>query len=189
MTELIKFTNEELGATLRTIKINDKDYFVANDVAKALGYEKPKDAITAHTKGAVIHLLLTKGGEQRVKFIPEADVYRLIFKSKLPSAEKFEAWVVEKVLPSIRKTGSYSFQNQLSIKDIKLYNECKAHKKTKLQLQEATETIEKIQPFIRMFADEFDAHQKTKNKLQETKEIVNVLETFTLEDKEVFKFG
>jgi len=52
-----------------------------------------------------------------------------------------------------------------------------------------TTDLRHYQPFIRMFADEFDAHQKTKNKLQETKEIVNVLETFTLEDKEVFKFG
>ncbi len=97
---------------VRTITIDDKVYFCAIDVAKALGYSKPNDAITRHTKGSVFHGVLTNGGEQQVKFIPEPDVYRLATKSKLPSAEKFEKWVFEEVLPSIRKTGSYSIKKK-----------------------------------------------------------------------------
>lgn len=79
------FSNPEFGE-VRTIMIGEKPYFVANDVAKALGYSSPKDAITRHCKGATKHRYLTNGGEQEAKIIPEGDVYRLIMKSKLPSA-------------------------------------------------------------------------------------------------------
>ena len=104
--EVTIFNNEEFGQ-VRTLVINDKPYFVANDVANALGYKVPKDAISAHCKGAIKHRLPTNGGNQEIKFIPEGDIYRLIMKSKLPSAEKFESWVVDEVLPSIRKHGAY----------------------------------------------------------------------------------
>ena len=101
------FNSAEFGS-VRTLMINDEPWFVANDVAKALGYAVPKDAVSTHCKGAVKQRLLTEGGEQEMKVIPEADLYRLILKSNLPSAEKFQDWVTEEVLPSIRKTGSYS---------------------------------------------------------------------------------
>ena len=81
--------------------------FVASDVAKALGYSRPADAITAHCKGSVKHRLPTNGGMQELKIIPEGDVYRLITHSKLPAAEKFESWVFDEFLPSIRKHGAY----------------------------------------------------------------------------------
>lgn len=85
----------------------DCQWFVAADVAKALGYVRPADALAQHCKGSVKRRLLTMGGEQDVKFIPEGDVYRLITHSKLPAAEKFESWVFDEVIPSIRKTGGY----------------------------------------------------------------------------------
>lgn len=106
MNELQIFNNSEFGE-VRTIEINGKPYFMATDIAKALGYSRPADAITAHCKGSVKHRVLTSGGEQDAKFIPEGDIYRLIVRSNLPSAEKFEHWVFDEVLPQIRKTGSY----------------------------------------------------------------------------------
>ena len=104
------FTKAEFGE-LRTVNVGDKIMFVASDVAKALGYSRPADAITAHCKGSVKHRLPTNGGMQELKIIPEGDVYRLITHSKLPAAEKFESWVFDEVLPSIRKTGQYSAQS------------------------------------------------------------------------------
>lgn len=87
--------------------VESKPYFVANDVAKCLGYAEPKNAILRHCKGALKQSYLTGGGSQEVKIIPEGDIYRLIVKSKLPSAEKFESWVFDEVLPTIRQTGGY----------------------------------------------------------------------------------
>lgn len=105
--ELDIFTSAEFG-TLRTIEENGKIMFVASDVAKMLGYSNVRDAILRHCKGVVKHDTPTNGGVQAINFIPEGDVYRLIVHSKLPAAEKFESWVFDEVLPSIRKTGSYS---------------------------------------------------------------------------------
>lgn len=107
MNELKVFNNAEFGE-VRTVEVNGKPYFVANDVAKALGYSVPKDAVTRHCKGALKCRYLTEGGEQELKVIPEGDIYRLVIKSQLPTAEKFESWVFDEVLPSIRKHGMYA---------------------------------------------------------------------------------
>ena len=104
---LMVFDNLEFGQ-LRMVYIDEKQYFIANDVAKALGYSEPKNAVARHCKGALKRTYLTNGGEQEVKVIPEGDVYRLIIRSKLPKAEEFEHWVFDEVLPSIRKQGYYS---------------------------------------------------------------------------------
>ena len=106
MQELEIFKNEEFGE-VRTVMIDDKPYFVANDIASALGYKRPADAVSAQCKGSVKYRYLTNGGQQEVKIIPEGDVYRLIIKSKLPNAQKFESWVMDEVLPTIRKHGAY----------------------------------------------------------------------------------
>ena len=107
MEQKIKiFENEEFGS-VRTIEENGKILFCGSDVAKALGYRRPKDAIIAHCKGAVKRRLLTNGGAQEMKMISEGDVYRLISHSRLPSAEKFESWIFDDVLPTIRRTGGY----------------------------------------------------------------------------------
>lgn len=104
--EIEIFKNDEFGE-VRTLLINDKPYFMANDVAKALGYAKPNNAISTHCKAALKQGIPISGKIQEVNFISEGDVYRLIMKSKLPSAEKFESWVMDEVLPTIRKTGGY----------------------------------------------------------------------------------
>ena len=85
----------------------DCQWFVAADVAKALGYARPNDAIAAHCRATVKRSTPISGKMQEINFISEGDVYRLITHSKLPAAEKFESWVFDEVIPSIRKTGGY----------------------------------------------------------------------------------
>ena len=107
MTSMIKvFENKEFG-TVRTIEDGDKVLFCGSDVAKALGYAIPSKAVNTHCKGVSKMEAPSQGGMQTMLFIPEGDVYRLIARSKLPEAEKFEKWVFDEVLPTIRKHGMY----------------------------------------------------------------------------------
>ena len=110
--KLQTFPNEQFG-DLRTIEENGKVLFCGKDVAESLGYARPRDAISDHTKGAVKRRILTNGGEQEMSFIPEGDVYRLIAHSKLPKAQEFESWVFDEVLPTIRKHGAYMTEQTL----------------------------------------------------------------------------
>ena len=107
MNDIQKFTNDEFG-TIRTVEQDGKVMFCGKDVATALGYSNTKDALAKHCKGvANRYPLKTDGGIQQFRFITEGDLYRLIASSKLPSAQKFESWVFDEVLPSIRKQGGY----------------------------------------------------------------------------------
>ena len=107
------FNNEEFG-NVRVVIINNKEYFVANDIARGLGYSNPQKAIRDHCRGVNETELPTNGGKQIMKVIPEGDIYRLIIRSQLPSAEKFEKWVFDEVLPSIRNVGSFdSIENNI----------------------------------------------------------------------------
>lgn len=106
MEELQIFNNEEFGE-IRTVTKNNKTYFAGSDIASALGYAIPHKAVQTHCKGVLKWNIPTKSGNQDVLFIPEGDVYRLIMRSKLPAAEKFESWVMDEVIPSIRKNGGY----------------------------------------------------------------------------------
>lgn len=106
MTNLISKAFE--GHNIRIITDQQGEpWFVAADIAKALGYTDADQAIRRHCKGATKAPVETTGGIQRVSIIPERDVYRLVMRSKLESAERFEEWVVGEVLPSIRKHGGY----------------------------------------------------------------------------------
>lgn len=106
MNELQIFNSEEFGE-IRTITKDSKTYFAGSDVAKALGYAIPHKAVQTHCKGVLKWNIPTNSGNQDILFITEGDIYRLIMKSKLPKAEEFERWVMEEVLPSIRKNGGY----------------------------------------------------------------------------------
>jgi prophage antirepressor-like protein len=99
---------------LRTVEINGEIWFVGSDVAKVLGYSNPRDAINRHCKerGVAKHDIPTKSGVQTMVLINEPNVYRLIVKSHLPSAEQFEQWLFEEVIPSIRKSGSYGIDRR-----------------------------------------------------------------------------
>lgn len=112
MNQMEIFNNPEFGS-IRVIEENGKYLFCGSDVAGALGYSNPRDALRRHCKGVVKRDTLTEGGPQQLSFIPEGDVYRLIVHSKLPSAERFERWVFDEVLPSIRKHGAYITREKL----------------------------------------------------------------------------
>lgn len=106
MNELQTFTNPDFGE-VRTLEENGEVLFCASDVAKALGYAKPENAISRHCRATLKRGTPISGKMQDINFIPEGDVYRLIARSKLPRAEQFERWVFDEVLPSIRKNGGY----------------------------------------------------------------------------------
>ena len=109
MTDIQIFNNPEFG-TVRTLDDNGSILFAATDVAQALGYAKPQDAVARHcrysVKRGVPHPQAPDKTIEMI-FIPESDLYRLVFSSKLPTAEKFTDWVTSEVLPSIRKHGAY----------------------------------------------------------------------------------
>ena len=107
MNELTIMTNELFGE-VRFTEIDGKPYAVANDVAKALGYANPSKATNDHCRNSIkIWGNDSLGRRQEFKAIPEGDIYRLIIRSKLPGADKFERWVFDEVIPQIRKTGGY----------------------------------------------------------------------------------
>lgn len=93
------------------MEVNNEPWFVGKDVAMVLGYSNPQKAIRDHVededKGVLKRNTPTASGEQEMSFIPESDLYRLIFSSKLPTADKFTDWVTSEVLPTIRKHGAY----------------------------------------------------------------------------------
>lgn len=110
--EVQVFSSEQFGS-LRTYEENGQILFCGKDVAASLGYKNTNDAMKKHCKGvAKRYPLQTAGGMQEFVFITEPDLYRLITHSKLPTAEKFERWVFEEVLPAIRRTGGYMVSKQ-----------------------------------------------------------------------------
>lgn len=107
MSAVIPFDSGDFH--IRAVEIDGEPHFVAKDVAEALGYADATTAVRSHCKGVQkLHPLQTGGGRQDVRVLSEPDVLRLIVSSTLPAAEKFERWVFEDVLPSIRKTGSFT---------------------------------------------------------------------------------
>ena len=106
-TNMEIFKNEEFGS-VRIIEEDGKYLFCASDVAKALGYSNVHSALQRHCNGVVKRDTVTSTrGVQTLTYIPEGDVYRLIVHSKLPSAVRFERWVFDEVLPSLRTNGIY----------------------------------------------------------------------------------
>lgn len=114
MNEIQLFTSELFGS-IRIFEQNDgKVLFCGKDVASSLNYASTANAIAAHCKGVTEIMTPTNGGTQAMKFITEGDLYRLITHSRRPDAEKFERWVFDEVLPSIRKTGCYQMEPALA---------------------------------------------------------------------------
>ncbi len=111
------FENKEFGS-VRTLKEkNGRVVFCGSDIAKALGYRNVSDALIRHCKGIVKHDTLTNGGIQALSFISEGDVYRLVAHSRLPGAAKFESWIFDEVLPTIRRTGGYVANEDMFIEN------------------------------------------------------------------------
>lgn len=151
------FKNDEFGS-VRIIEENGKQFLCGTDVATALGYSNPRKAVRDHTRGGTKRSIPTTSGNQEMMFIPEGDVYRLIVRSKLPSAERFEKWVFDEVLPTIRKYGAYMTDELLDrieadkevISDItgKLVFERRSHEQTKLLLTTALPKAEYFDSFV-----------------------------------------
>ena len=108
MRTLVITEHPEFGK-VRTVEAGGRVWFCARDVASALGYANPKDAVNRHCrpKGVCVHDLLTAGGRQKVKFIDEGNLYRLMACSRLPSAERFESWIFDELVPRTLKEGGY----------------------------------------------------------------------------------
>lgn len=154
MKDEIKLFNHDEFGELDILIVEGKEYFPASDVAKVLGYKNPRKAILDHCKedGVTIRDFIDSlGRKQDKKYINEGNLYRLIVKSKLPQAEKFETWVFEEVLPSIRRNGAYmtdvTLEKAISDPDfmIGLLTNLKVEKQKRL---EAEATIEKNKPLV-----------------------------------------
>lgn len=112
MNEIKIFKNTQFGNVRVVINESNEPLFCLSDVAKALGYSRPADAVTQHCKGVVVLPTPTVNQYgatvmQEMKYGKEGEVYRLTMKSQLPDAERFQDWVCDEVLPSIRKHGAY----------------------------------------------------------------------------------
>lgn len=149
MSEQLRvFESAEFG-TVRTVEIEGAPYFAGTDVARALGYSRPNDAVNAHCRATVKHSTPISGKMQEINFIPEGDLYRLIVSSKLPSAERFERWVFDEVLPSIRQHGAYmteaTLERALNEPDflISLATKLKEEREARKALEA---DVEKLQP-------------------------------------------
>lgn len=157
MNDLQIFNNAEFGQ-VRTVTINDEPWFVASDIAKALGYRMASDLarrIDEDDKGT--HVMSTLGGEQAMLVINESGFYSAVLCSKLESARRFKHWVTSEVLPSIRKNGGY-IAGQETMTDSELM--AKALIVAQKQIEERNKQIEVLTPKA-LFADAVSASDKS----------------------------
>jgi prophage antirepressor-like protein len=138
----IQVFNHEMFGELQVLVENGNVYFPATEVAKTLGYSNTSDAIIKHCKKdgvAFREVIDSLGRKQQKKFITEGNLYRLIARSKLPEAEKFESWVFDEVLPTIRKTGGYVSNDEMFINTYLPF----ADEQTKMMFRGVLETVRK----------------------------------------------
>lgn len=109
MNELRIFNNADFG-DIRTVEQDGGIWFVGKDVAEALGYSNPSNAVISHVDDEdKLRTQIKYAGQNReVSIINESGLYSLVLSSKLPSAKAFKRWITSEVIPSIRKTGSYN---------------------------------------------------------------------------------
>jgi prophage antirepressor-like protein len=109
--------------TVRVVVVGNNPYWCGFDVCNVLGYINDSKAIKDHCnpKGLIKQETQTAGGTQKLTYISEGNLFRLIVNCKLPEAEPFESWVFDEILPQIRKTGSF-----LSVEDQKLLQQVKS---------------------------------------------------------------
>lgn len=141
------FDNEEFG-TIRTVIIDGEPWFVGKDVAEALGYTNPRDALSKHVDDEDKKTVAIRDGirgNPNVTVINESGVYSLILSSKLPNAKKFKRWVTAEILPSVRQTGSYSAKPMtLAEQALAQAQILVDHEK---QLAELSESVDKLERF------------------------------------------
>lgn len=189
---LTTFTNPDFGE-VRTLEEDGKVLFCASDVAKALGYNNPNKAVNDHCRAITKRSTPISGKMQDINFIPEGDVYRLIVRSKLPTAERFERWVFDEVLPSIRKHGGY-LAGQESMTGEELMAKALMVAKKTLEEREAQLSAATVQNTIMQpKADYFDelVERNTLTNFRETAKQLGVKEkpfiAFLLEKKYIYR--
>ncbi|MGL5920451.1 MAG: BRO family protein [Bacteroidales bacterium] len=155
--KLAVFNNEEFGQ-VRTVEINGEPWFVGKDVAIALGYKNSRQALQDHVNvgdKSVVSVPDPHGRAQKTVVINEAGLYRLIFRSKLPSADKFTQWVASEVLPSIRQNGGYINNQENLTKEEVLANAVlvaqQVIEKKDAIIEKKTAVIEKLEPKANYF--------------------------------------
>ena len=159
MNDIKIFNNAEFGQ-IRTVESEDKIYFVASDIAKALGYENTSKAIADHCRWVTKRYIPHPQNPDKkieVNVIPEGDMYRLITHSKLESAERFESWVFDDVLPSIRQNGYYESPNMSTeMKAILMIDQ------KQVKMEQRMDKLEFDIPLYGSEADELSNHVKRK---------------------------
>lgn len=159
MNDLQIFNNAEFGQ-IRTVEVEGKIYFVASDIARALGYEKPANAVATHCRYTLKQGIPPPQNPDKqieVNVIPEGDMYRLVTHSKLESAERFESWVFDEVLPSIRQNGYYENPNlSTEMKAILMIDQ------KQVKMEQRIDKLEYDIPLYGSEADELSAHVKRK---------------------------
>lgn len=170
MNKIQIFQNEQFGKVRITMNENDEPLFCLADVAKALGYSNPAKAVIDHCKGVTVLETPTQSGIQPIKYGKESEVYRLTMKSKLPNAEKFQDWVCDEVLPSIRKHGAYmtqeTLEKALTSPDflIRLATNLKEEKQKRIEAEQKAELAEqtiKSNALKVLFADAVSTSQRS----------------------------
>ena len=159
MDGLMIFNNKEFGQ-IRTVEVEGKIYFVASDVARDLGYARPADAVSQHCRYTVKHSIPHPQNPDKqieVNIIPEGDMYRLITHSKLENAERFESWVFDEVIPSIRKNGYYENPNlSTEMRAILMIDQ------KQVRMEQRMDHLENDIPLYGSEADELSSHVRRK---------------------------
>ena len=199
--------NDEKFGDIRVVDVEGEIMFVANDIAKCLGYKSPKDAVSQHCKLATKRLLPWKSGsyvdsngktveivkDTQITIIPESDVYRLTMRSNLQSAVEFQDWVCETVIPSIRKTGGYvgdsykfvdAYFGELDA-DTKKFMAITLDSKKKLMEENAIQlkVIEEQKPKVEFYNDVADS-----NGAHTMDEVAKILSYYGLGRNRLFEF-
>lgn len=171
MNDIQIFNNPTFGE-IRTIVLDGQPWFVGRDIAKALGYARPDNAVTTHCKHSLkqgVPSLQSSDKEVEATVIPEGDMYRLISKSKLKSAEQFEEWVFDEVLPTIRKTGSYGQPQLPQTTDGKIALLAQGHTEPRAEVDEIKAEVKALKDDMPVFQmDTKDIQDALKKKTIET---------------------
>lgn len=175
MNDIRLFSNEVFG-NVRAIVINNEVWFVGKDVAEALGYVKPNDAIDRHCKkdGVVFHGLIDSlGRTQQAKYINQRNIIRLIMRSNLPQAEEFQDWVEDEIIPSILETGSYGIPQLTKKQQLQLQILNGTETERTLALKEYEDMI--ATPLLNTIEEQQDTIDKQDAKIEELDTEVNTL--------------
>lgn len=169
----IKIFKNDIFGELQILIVDGKEYFPATEVAEKLGYKLGRKAINDHCKKDGVlkwNVIDSLGRNQEKNFINEGNLYRLIVKSKLPEAEKFEQWVFDEILPTIRKTGGYVSNDEMFINTYLPF----ADDQTKLLFKGTLETVRKQNELIQKQQKEIEYKEDV---------IINLVDEVSLAEK------